>query len=305
MSENDPIAVAKESLENLRQQFTELQGKATLSEITSEIKEVDKTNGNIAKLLQSLGAAGYHFTNAAQERATQAQSAWQAIAESVPTQVSNAIVSIQPLLQQLNTQLSQASAAVSSPPIFNTLAKNVDASAQAVQAKIEEAVSHVRAGYEGAKESLETLESHLESVAWSLEQFKESGIELAGGEGVFIASKAEWAQTGKGSDDPDGFLYVTNQRIIFEQSEKKGKFLGLFGGKKVQNELWSVALSQITSLATERKGIIGGKAMLTLSTTHTDYPTLPIEIKGGFGNEHMKAIIEQAKLGNFSVPLGE
>jgi len=120
---------------------------------------------------------------------------------------------------------------------------------------------------------------------------------------VFIATKAEWASTGKGSDDPDGNLYVTNKRLIFEQNEKKGKFLGLFGGKQVQAALWDIALTDITGISTENKGFFGGKSMLMISTSHPEYAELPLEIKGGFGNERFAGLLERAKRGEFSIPV--
>lgn len=248
-------------------------------------------------------SAGYRFIDTVQYQATQVQSAWHAVAKDMPTHINAESDALKEHYAELLKQLRDAEDNASNMMRFMVLSKTIGDGTRALSDKIEASTKALNARFEGLLGAFAPLTQHLRDVAWSLQQFGASGIELGSGEAVFIASKAEWAQTGKDSDDPDGFLCVTNQRIIFEQSEKKGKFLGMFGGKKVQAELWSVPLAQLTAMTTERKGIIGGKAMLTLTTSHTDYPTLTLEIKGGFGNERMKTLPENAQAGNFGAPL--
>ncbi len=295
----------QDKLAELRQMVEGLKAAVTLADVADAVREGDRQNQQLSELLEGLRRAGYRFVDAVQQQVAQVQSTWQSVAKDMPAHINAEADALKESYAQLLSQLRDAEDNANNMMRFMALTKSVSDGVQALKDRVEAAVQSLRARFEGLLGTFEPLAKHLRDAAWALQQFGASGIELAGGEGVFIACKAEWAQTGKGGDDPDGFLYVTNQRIIFEQSEKKGKFFGVFGGKKVQSELWSVSLAQITSLETERKGIIGGKAMLTLATAHTDYPTLPLEIKGGFGNERMKTILEQAKLGNFSVPSGE
>ncbi len=111
-------------------------------------------------------------------------------------------------------------------------------------------------------------------------------------------------QPARHGDDPDGILYVTNKRLLFEQKEKQGKFLGVFGGKKVQNALWEVALAHLHTSEAERKGIIGGRAMLTLTfSSDASLPSITLEVKGGFGNERLERMLKLAQHGQFTPPL--
>ena len=87
---------------------------------------------------------------------------------------------------------------------------------------------------------------------------------LAGAAALALAApaQAEWVATGKGGDDPDGIVYLTDQRLLFEQKEKTGKKLGLFGGKQTQELEWELPLNLIEKVQAENKGLFGGKDML-------------------------------------------
>ena len=64
------------------------------------------------------------------------------------------------------------------------------------------------------------------TINWYLDQRDEASFPFLAGEALFLAAKAEWVATGKGKDDPDGILYLTDQRLVFEQKETTGKKAG-------------------------------------------------------------------------------
>lgn len=112
----------------------------------------------------------------------------------------------------------------------------------------------------------------------------EKGFAFEPGERLVMVDKAEWVQTGKSRQDPDGFLYLTDQRLIFEQNEKTGKTLGMFGGKEVQEVEWALPVAHITNVGAEDRGMLGGKDMLLLTLSpdaEVDAEQLTLEIKGG------------------------
>ena len=57
----------------------------------------------------------------------------------------------------------------------------------------------------------------------------------------------------------DGVLYLTDRRVLFEQKERTGAFLGLFGGRNQQALTWAVALTDIEDVRAEDRGIFGVK----------------------------------------------
>jgi hypothetical protein len=144
------------------------------------------------------------------------------------------------------------------------------------------------------------LEDLLRKLTWSMAQWAEFSGDRAGSGSLYIACEAEWVQTGRGGDDPDGVLYLTDARLVFEQKEKKNKTLGMFGGKLVQEVEFSIPLTDITGVRTKNEGLLGGKDILFIELASGDPAReLKIEVKGGANNKTWAAHLERAKAGQF------
>jgi DNA repair exonuclease SbcCD ATPase subunit len=297
MSEN-PQAQAQAKLESLRQQVQDMQKKATLSQVTQDIQATSSTAQRVANSLTTLSNYAYIAQLTSQFHAT--ESAWQTLATELKSKIDAALPLLRMQSQQLEMLMTQAALVISTPAAYDPLHRSIEDQAKKLGREAETASRTLRESYKPLKTAFEELARHIDDLKKTFEHFNASGIALQSGEMLFVGCRAEWVQTGKASDDPDGNLYVTNQRIIFEQSEKKGKFLGIFGGKQVQAELWSAQLAQLTGTKTERKGFLGGKGMLTLSfAPPAEQLEIVLEVKGGFGNTRLEKLIQSAKSGDF------
>ncbi|MEZ4670680.1 MAG: hypothetical protein R3E39_22485 [Anaerolineae bacterium] len=143
-------------------------------------------------------------------------------------------------------------------------------------------------------DAIQTVDQ-LSKINWYLDQKDEASFKFLAGESLFLAAKAEWVATGKGKEDPDGILYLTDQRLVFEQKETTGKKLGLFGGKKTQELEWEIPLHQITDVKAENKGLFGGKDMLyfSLKSGAPHAPQITVEVKGGVACKFWAAQVQR------------
>lgn len=140
-----------------------------------------------------------------------------------------------------------------------------------------------------------TLNSQFSVLSWSLEEWNEfSGDRNAHGS-LLIAAEAEWKQSGRGGDDPDGVLYLTDKALIFEQKEKKGKTLGMFGGKMVQEVEFVLPLGGISDVRAKNEGMFGGRDILFISVSSGDpAPEVKVEVKGSADNKLWATYISKA-----------
>jgi hypothetical protein len=123
----------------------------------------------------------------------------------------------------------------------------------------------------------------------------EAKFDLSAGESIYMVAEAEWDD---GGEKPDGYLYLTNQRILFEQKEKVGKTFGMFGGKEVQELLWQEELSFLQEATNEDKGMFGGKDMVHMTfDAGASYGNLTVEIKGGVDSSVWSTQINRAASG--------
>ena len=117
---------------------------------------------------------------------------------------------------------------------------------------------------------------------------------------MIVAAPAEWTEAGEDRREMDGVLYLTDRRLLFEQKERTGAFLGLFGGRTEQALAWAVTLSDIQDIRAEDRGIFGAKQMLFLTTRPgTERPEITVEVKANADNQEWAGFISQAKSGAY------
>jgi predicted nucleic acid-binding Zn-ribbon protein len=134
-----------------------------------------------------------------------------------------------------------------------TLADQLDSAMDRVKSKLDAAKQRIRGLYGQIPSNVSQTYSQLRDIETYLERTQNATFEFNAAEDVYMVTKAEWKD---GKDNPTGFLYITNQRLIMEQTEKKGGFLG-FGGKKVESLLWAAPIGAVEKVDFEKKGMLG------------------------------------------------
>lgn len=135
-----------------------------------------------------------------------------------------------------------------------SLIDQLDSAMDRTKRKIDSAKGRVRGLYGQVPSNVSQTLSQLQSIHTYLERSKNATFQFKAGEDVFIVVKAEWKN--ENQDNPDGMFYITNQRVLMEQAEKKGGFLG-FGGKKVEGLLWEAPIGSLQKVDFEKKGLLG------------------------------------------------
>lgn len=148
------------------------------------------------------------------------------------------------------------------------------------------------------EEKIKRIDELFKRVEYYFKMRDEASFDFNPNEKVVMADKAEWVVTGKGKEDPDGLLFLTDQRILFEQKETTGKFLGVFGGKKQHGLQWEYSIQQIASVSHKDEGMFKGKDMLTLEMGDgAEHSSITLEVKGKDDNSLWAEVLEKAVAG--------
>jgi hypothetical protein len=124
-------------------------------------------------------------------------------------------------------------------------------------------------------------------------------FKLDAGESLIIAAPAEW-ESSENHQEIDGILYLTDRRVLFEQKERTGAFLGLFGGQDQQALKWAVRLEDIQDVQAEDRGVLGVNDMLYLHLRPgADLAKLTVETKRSADNQEWAAFIRRAQSGGY------
>lgn len=300
--EKQIMALSPEQQSEIRERHSAVQSlsngcsfPALKQDIARGTQIIDSLRGRLAS--DALRGYAYHAQLRAMVNAGNAQ--WEA-------QVSAALIA----RDQASAPLCARAAAVYKMfTHWNTLHENayefermrgqIDAQVAEIQGALAEAEARLMAFYSEAKEALEQLTREVEAVEWSIAAAERAQLALPSGEHVFIACKAEWMNTGKKGHEPDGTLFVTDKRLIFEEADQGAPLLGLLGGKKKEGGvLWAVALPEIATMDEDREGLFGLKSVVTLRLgAGAPFPEIALSIKGGFGGERLLAYIKRAQTG--------
>lgn len=187
---------------------------------------------------------------------------------------------------------------------IETLADEVEQALKAVQAAMSTAKERIRASYGKVPDNVSQTLSQLRDIETYLERAQNATFEWLAGEDVFMVVKAEWKKTGKKKDDPDGFFYITNQRILMEQSEKKGGFMG-FGGKREEGLLWEAPIGSMQDISFEKKGMFGGIDLIHIQLgAGAPFGDLTIEVKEGIHAKVFASKLRQAANGEIAKERG-
>jgi hypothetical protein len=106
----------------------------------------------------------------------------------------------------------------------------------------------------------------LEQLEWTLTQGDEAKFQLRSGEGVVIGAKATWLRSRE--DHPEGVLYLTNQRIIFEQKQNvapKKFFFITTDSKLIHQALLEISIEALEEITATKKGFFRNKDHLEMT----------------------------------------
>jgi hypothetical protein len=252
--------------------------------------DIDSLPGKI----EAVRERGYAFASYLEHKANVMASQWMTLRSQILDALHQEAQRLQSEVGRLRMPMQMAEGMRGNPAALGGQLPNLDRALDSVESALRAAQSRLEAMYSTLENDTSTTLKQLEDITWYLDQWDEASFDALAEEALFLAAKAEWVEKGKSKDDPDGIVYLTDQRLIFEQKETTGKTLGLFGGKKVQELEWSIPLHQIEGVTAENKGLFGGKDMLNFTLGQgAPFLTLVIEVKGGVASKFWAAQIQR------------
>jgi hypothetical protein len=120
--------------------------------------------------------------------------------------------------------------------------------------------------YNNFKQEITTFDQQLSDLEFSMDKTEAASFGFLPGEATVRVVKAIWCRNGKEEkNDPEGLLFLTDQRLIFEQNEEIATKKVLFvttERQKVQQKLFEVPVVSVTSVTASRQGVFKNQDML-------------------------------------------
>jgi len=289
-------------LANARTRWERLAGAVALSALLDQIANVTSNVEGLDKEVAAIRARGYRFGRNLEDQTTTLKSRWPQQRTEANRLLQDQRLNLQNAANEVQRLLGQAERNYG-------LMDTVDSRLWALENHINEAQRNVRGVFDNTEQEINKLQAEVRRVQKMLDALDHASFDLLPNEHGVAACEAKWISD---NQQPEGMLFLTDSRVIFEQREERVIKKKLFSSEKelVQQKLWDTPVGAITELEMEDKksGLLGlgRQELLTLRFAERtrELPSdATLHLKGGATNEEWLKMIRQAKSGQVEADL--
>ncbi|MCU0519248.1 MAG: hypothetical protein MUF84_00945 [Anaerolineae bacterium] len=257
-----------------------------LEQVTGNLNKVDRD-------LSSIRARGYRFGRDWETQVGLLGSRWpqqhaQAIRllEDERRTLQGAARDVELLLQRANRDAG--------------LVDTAESRVAALQSSINAAEWRVRGTFDGTQQEASALQREIDKAQFLLDALDNASFDLLPDEHGVAACEAVWTTD---QATPEGYLFLTDARLIFEQRQEVAKKKVLFittEKELIQKKLWESPIGAVEELeAEDKKSFLRRQELLTLRFSERTRETpsdVTLQLKGA-DNESWRTLIRRAKSG--------
>ncbi len=279
---------------SLQSSLEELESRSQMSEVRADVANLDANLNHALSLLESARDKGYKYQKDLEDIAMDAMSRWQSIRGDVEANIETQARQASRFYEPVNKQVNRLNSVLSSASGATSLLSSTESEVRQALNSVYEVERTIEAAYDDIESQANQLTTRLTRIHWALTQTEEACFDLGEDEDLYMAVKARWDKEGK--DDPEGILYLTNQRLVFERKEKVATKKVLFIATEkelVQEVLGAQPLSNIENIKAQSKGVFGHQDFLEVDFGKQ---TVPFHLDGQ-DSEDWAVWIKNAKSG--------
>ncbi len=282
-------------LEELQRRFEKLQEPLLLTDIQNEVGDIETALSLLPAEIEELRTRGYVFRNFLENKAQVLTEQWEELHDRVSLEIAQRVRELEQEADLAGSALRQATGGQASQ------VARAEAEIRALEHKANAAHSAVQAMYETLQQNVNQTCSQVKQIRWLLDQADEASFQLHPAEDLVMACQAQYLERGK--EGPEGVLYLTDERLIFEQKEEVATKKVLFittEKETVQQLIFAVPVGQIEEVKTSQKGFLGHKEMMELIfAPEADLSGATLRLRG-VDNEEIAGLIGRVKSGEIT-----
>ena len=301
----------QERIAALESRLRGLQEKVNLAAIRDRIEDVAAKLRELPAKVEELRARGYVFRSFLENKVKVLGKQWDEVKPQIEQELTSEAKRLKQALDGIEKRMAGLRGklgAVASQIAGTQKVAEIEGAVGDLEAKTAAAERTLGGMFDQVEQTLEQTLAQISEIFWTLEQSDEASFQMQPTEAIVIAARAEWTSAGS-KPYPEGILFLTDQRLIFEQKEKVGG--GLFRrGEFVQEVKWALPIGQIETVKAEKRGILGGKDMLIINlAAGAPYSQIEVEVKGGVDCRYWAQQINRVRSGEIAseraVPVDE
>jgi len=301
MTTPNPSEQLASDLSALQSRIDSLQKGVRLTNTRDAVEDLQTTVNNLSQRVTDLRTRGYVFGKDMESRSAGFVSQWGSINPSITAAINQQAANLELALRPLEAQVTQLTAQINSPAT-RSLAEKLQNDVSTLENNVSAAEQEIRGMYDAFSNEVHALTAQIEKADWTLKQLAEASFQLIATEAGVMAVKAVWVKAGKEQKgDPEGVLYLTDQRLIFEQKEEVATKKVLFIAtekEKVQKLDLETPVALIESVTTSKQGLMKNEDHIELRFA-SGAPVVTAHFHIWQPCEEWQALINRAKSRDF------
>lgn len=294
-TELSPQEQIKRDISSAQLEFKNLIDKVNLKSVRDRYASLDSDINNLPTRVKKLRDRKYAFNKILEEQARNFQRQWAVKRKAILSQITQESNALQNQLRSLDLRVKALSLGSS-----NAIAvKSVRSDLSSFSNKVSAAESNVTSMFNDLESEVSAMEYQLSRIEKALDYCDTASFGFLPTESIVRAVKATWTRDDReDKDDPEGILFLTDQRLIFEQREEVATKKVLFittERKKVQELEFEVPVFSVSSVKATKQGMLKNEDWLDLEFESGAFTrSAKLHIDGQNCNE-WQAQINQAK----------
>ncbi len=261
MSSQDPTQRLQQEIRSVQSSLSSLQSSVRLSSVRDALETLDTGLGGLAQRIADARVRGYPFDKSLEARAADVLQQWADRRPTLQAQVERQAGSLQLGMPAIERQVQELAVVQGGVELAQSSIAQAKAAIEIAKGKVSGAESSIRSSFSSIQSAYGKLDGILKRVDWMLRQLSEASFALLPVESGIGAVRATWVRGEKPTDqDPQGVLFLTDQRLVFEQKQEIATKKVLFitrEKEKVQKMLLEAAIGQVEKVTASDRGFMG------------------------------------------------
>lgn len=281
----NPQEVFNKNVEKVRSDLNSIQSDVRLTSIRDELEDIDQLMISLPNRLKDVRTQGYVFEKGMESSIAALRPQWERMRPGIVIKTNQTAVELDADLRSIEPIMLQLSARSGNMSSGKPYLAQVETAVSGLRSRVDASKNSIHGMFDAFQENARKIQQRLTQIEQILKLFNAASFKLLATEGAISAVKAVWAPNGKeDKDDPEGILYLTDQRVLFEQNEEIAtkKFLFITTeSEKVKKMLFEFPVAQIEEVVPSKLGLFKNEDHLDLQlSSGAPYPNCHLHLDG-------------------------
>lgn len=245
----------KRDIDAIRSDLSDVVKKVSFASVRDEAAELETKIANFPMRLQKIRERKYAFNKTLEAQAIEFQTQWNTKRALVQNQISIQATSLQAQLRPLESRISALS--LGSTPAL--VVKTVKNEIESFKNRVDSAEDAIQELFNSLEQEFDKSSRQADLIEKALDHSESASFGFLPGEAVYMTTKAVWTRDNKeDKEDPEGILFLTDQRLLFEQRQEIAKKKVLFvttEREKVQKLQFETPVVSIDAIKATKQGV--------------------------------------------------